>query len=142
MPVSPNWLDEYRWPCAAINAGSRRGCLVHHSPVQIDPETLPDDPDLLQQMLRTMLQQQSELHAENDKLRLLIQRLTRHQFGRRSEQLTDEQLQFGSGGCGADDRREPGRAGRGRRGASQAPRRTRCAQPWSAARPPAALRGS
>ncbi len=42
-----------------------------------------------------MLHQQSELHAENDKLRLLIQRLTRHQFGRRSEQLTDEQLQFG-----------------------------------------------
>ncbi len=43
---------------------------------------------LLQQMLR-------ELLAENDKLRLLIQRLTRHQFGRRSEQLTPEQLQFG-----------------------------------------------
>ena len=36
-----------------------------------------------------------ELTAENDKLRLLIQRLTRHQFGRRSEQLTVEQLQFG-----------------------------------------------
>ena len=35
------------------------------------------------------------MHAENDKLRLLIQRLTRHQFGRRSEQLTAEQLQFG-----------------------------------------------
>ena len=63
--------------------------------MQIDPDALPDDPDLLQQMLRTMLHQQSELHAENDKLRLLIQRLTRHQFGRRSEQLTDEQLQFG-----------------------------------------------
>ena len=50
--------------------------------------TLPDDPALLRQMLR-------ELHAENDKLRLLIQRLTRHQFGRRSEQLTDEQLRLG-----------------------------------------------
>jgi len=36
-----------------------------------------------------------ELYAENDKLRLMIQRLTRHQFGRRSEQLTVEQLQFG-----------------------------------------------
>ena len=33
--------------------------------------------------------------AENDKLRLLIQRLTRHQFGRRSEQLSADQLQFG-----------------------------------------------
>jgi transposase len=56
--------------------------------VQIDAETLPDDPALLQQML-------CELAAENDKLRLLIQRLTRHQFGRRSEQLTIEQLQLG-----------------------------------------------
>ena len=46
-------------------------------------------------MLRTALHQQGELHAENDKLRLLIQRLTRHQFGRRSEQLTADQLQFG-----------------------------------------------
>lgn len=36
-----------------------------------------------------------ELHAENDKLRLLIQRLTRHQFGRRSEQLSAEQMQLG-----------------------------------------------
>jgi transposase len=63
--------------------------------VQIDPDALPDDPALLQQMLRTLLQQQGELHAENDRLRLLIQRLSRHQFGRRSEQLTDEQLQLG-----------------------------------------------
>ncbi len=36
-----------------------------------------------------------ELHDENDKLRQLIQRFMRHQFGRRSEQLTVEQLQFG-----------------------------------------------
>jgi hypothetical protein len=63
--------------------------------VQIDPDALPDDPALLQQMLRTVLQQQGELHAENDRLRLLIQRLSRHQFGRRSEHLTDEQLQLG-----------------------------------------------
>jgi transposase len=63
--------------------------------VQIDFNALPDDAALLQQMLRTVLLQQSELHAENDKLRLLIQRLTRHQFGRRSEQLSADQLQFG-----------------------------------------------
>ena len=35
------------------------------------------------------------LHAENDTLRRLIKRLTRHQSGRRSEQLTEEQLQLG-----------------------------------------------
>jgi transposase len=63
--------------------------------VPIDPDTLPDDPAQLQQMLRTALLQQNELHAENDKLRLLIQRLLRHQFGRRSEQLSPDQLQFG-----------------------------------------------
>jgi transposase len=67
--------------------------------VQIDLETLPDDPALLQQMLREVVsaavRQQGELHAENDKLRLLIQRLLRHQFGRRSEQLSPDQLQFG-----------------------------------------------
>jgi transposase len=56
--------------------------------VPIDADSLPDDPALLQHVLR-------ELYAENDKLRLLIQRLTRHQFGRRSEQLTPDQLQFG-----------------------------------------------
>ena len=66
----------------------RRDDLVHHCDVQSDPDTLPNDPILLQQMLR-------ELSAENDKLRLLIQRFTRHQFGRRSEQLTPDQLQFG-----------------------------------------------
>jgi len=46
-------------------------------------------------MLRVIVLQHSELHAENDKLRLLIQRLTRHQFGRRSEQLSPDQLQLG-----------------------------------------------
>jgi len=55
--------------------------------VAIEPETLPDDPAVLQLLLR-------ELHAENDRLRLLIQRFSRHQFGRRSEQLTEEQLQL------------------------------------------------
>lgn len=63
--------------------------------MQINPDALPSDPAVLQEMLRTLLRQQGELHAENDRLRLLIARLGRHQFGRRSEQLTDEQLQLG-----------------------------------------------
>jgi transposase len=61
---------------------------VHHCGVQTDPAPLPSDPALPQLMLR-------ELSLENDKLRLLIQRLTRHQFGRRSEQLTADQLLLG-----------------------------------------------
>jgi transposase len=56
--------------------------------VPIDTNALPNDPVVLQQILR-------DLYAENDKLRLLIDRLTRHQFGRRSEQLAVEQLQLG-----------------------------------------------
>ena len=63
--------------------------------MQIDLEALPDDTATLQDMLRGVLHQQGVLHAENDKLRLLIQRLLRHQFGRRSEQLSPDQLQFG-----------------------------------------------
>jgi transposase len=66
----------------------RRGAIIHYCGVQIDPDALPNDPTALQKMLR-------ELYAENDKLQLLIERLTRHQFGRRSEQLTIEQLQLG-----------------------------------------------
>jgi transposase len=46
-------------------------------------------------MLRDVVHQQGALHAENDKLRLLIQRLLRQQFGRRSEQLSPDQLQLG-----------------------------------------------
>jgi len=74
--------------------------------VQIDLDTLPDDPSLLQQMLRDMAAMAEQRHtvlqvvvqereAENEKLHLLIQRLLRHQFGRRSEQLDFDQLQLG-----------------------------------------------
>ena len=74
--------------------------------MQIDLATLPDNPAILQQMLRDVVavaaQEQvalqgavQEREAENDKLRLLIQRLLRNRFGRRSEQLSPDQLQFG-----------------------------------------------
>ena len=72
----------------------------------IDLSALPDDPATLQQMLREVVavaaQQQaalqgavSERDAEIEKLRRLIQRLLRHQFGRRSETLSPDQLQLG-----------------------------------------------
>ena len=74
--------------------------------MDIDLAALPDDPVTLQQMLRDVVataeQQQAVLHttvqqheAEIDKLQRLIQRLLRHQFGRRSEQLSPDQLQLG-----------------------------------------------
>jgi len=74
--------------------------------VPIDLDTLPDDAATLQQMLREVVAaaaaQQSDLQgavnerdAEIEKLRLLIKRLLRQQFGRRSEQLSPGQLQLG-----------------------------------------------
>jgi transposase len=66
---------------------------VHHRHhvVQIDLAALPDDPDVLQQMLREVV---PELQAENEKLWQLIQRLLRHRYGPRSEKLDLEQLQL------------------------------------------------
>jgi transposase len=72
--------------------------IDHVCLVTITFEKLPDDVAQLQQMLREVVadatKQQSELIAENDKLRMLIERLLRHEFGRRSEKLTPEQLLF------------------------------------------------
>ena len=63
----------------------------HHCVVQIDLAALPDDPDVLQRMLREVV---PELQAENEKLWQLIQRLLRHRYGPRSEKLDLEQLQL------------------------------------------------
>jgi transposase len=70
----------------------RREDVWHRLDVQIDLTTLPDDPDALQRMLREIV---PELQAENEKLLLLIKRLLRHRFGRRSEKLDLDQLQLG-----------------------------------------------
>ena len=59
--------------------------------MQIDLTALPDDPNILQQMLREAV---PELQAENEKLWQLIQRLLRHRYGPRSEKLDLEQLQL------------------------------------------------
>ena len=67
--------------------------------MSIDLDALPDDNAALQQMLRDVVgtvaqrdAQLNELTAENEKLQSLILRLLRHRFGRRSEQLTPDQL--------------------------------------------------
>ena len=73
--------------------------------MQIDLAALPDDPATLQQMLREVVTAAEQQHtslqgavqqrdAEIDKLHLLIKRLLRQQFGRRSEQLSADQLQL------------------------------------------------
>ena len=60
----------------------------HHRVVQIDLAALPDDPDVLQHMLREVV---PELQAENEKLWQLIQRLLRHRYGPRSEKCRRKQ---------------------------------------------------
>ena len=65
--------------------------MPHHFDVQIDLAALPDEPDVLQRMLREVV---PELQAENEKLWLLIQRLLRHRYGPRSEKLDLDQLQL------------------------------------------------
>src|SRR5664279_1907126 len=69
--------------------------------MQIDIAALPEDSAVLQQMIRdaaaATLQhdaQVSKLTAEIDKLQALIQKLLRHRFGRRSEQLSPDQLKL------------------------------------------------
>jgi hypothetical protein len=64
---------------------------THHYGVQIDLAALPNEPDVLQQMLREVV---PEPYAENHKLWLLIQRRLRHRYGPRSEKLNLDQLQL------------------------------------------------
>jgi transposase len=64
--------------------------VPHHYGVPIDLAALPDEPDVLQRMLREVV---PGLQAENEKLWLLIQRLLRHRYGPRSEKLDLDQLQ-------------------------------------------------
>ena len=69
--------------------------------MQIDLTALPDDSAVLQSMIRDVVAatmqrdaQVTELTAENDKLHAVIHKLLRHRFGRRSEQLSPDQLKL------------------------------------------------
>ena len=66
--------------------------------MQIDLDALPEDSAVLQGMVREAITardaQVTELTAEIEKLQALIHKLLRHRFGRRSEQLSPDQLQL------------------------------------------------
>src|ERR1700722_16895451 len=67
-------------------------------PMDIDLSALPDDVQTLQRMVRTLVADRtalSEAQAEIERLRLIVQRLQRSQFGQRAERLDDHQLLFG-----------------------------------------------
>src|ERR1700676_370605 len=66
--------------------------------MDIDLATLPDDVETLQRMVRTLASERANLteaQTEIERLRLIVQKLQRSQFGRRAERLDDDQLQFG-----------------------------------------------
>src|SRR5215207_9713464 len=66
--------------------------------MDIDLADLPDNVDTLQRMVRTLATEcanLAEARAEIERLRLIVQKLQRSQFGRRAERLDDEQLKFG-----------------------------------------------
>lgn len=68
----------------------------------LDIAVLPDDPALLRALLVEVLAERDDaraardaLEAQNDRLRHILLKLQRHQFGRKSEQLPEEQLELG-----------------------------------------------
>src|SRR5712664_1298430 len=73
--------------------------------MNIDLATLPDDVETLQRMVRTLAADRthlSEAQAEIERLRLIVQKLQRSQFGRRAERLDDDQLSLGFEDVNAD----------------------------------------
>jgi transposase len=73
--------------------------------MDIDLAALPDDVDTLQRMVRTLATERvnlTEAQAEIERLRLIVQKLQRCQFGRRSERLDDDQLLLGFDDLNAD----------------------------------------
>src|ERR1700722_12216528 len=73
--------------------------------MDIDLADLPDNVETLQRMVRTLAAERTSLteaQAEIERLRLIVQKLQRSQFGRRAERLDDDQLQLGFEDVNAD----------------------------------------
>ena len=66
--------------------------------MDIDLAALPDDVETLQNLVRSLAAERaslSEAKAEIERLNLIIKKLQRSQFGRRTERIDDDQLQLG-----------------------------------------------
>ena len=65
--------------------------------MDIDLADLPDNVETLQRLVRTLATKSANLaeaRAEIERLRLIVQKRQRGQFGRRAERLDDDQLQL------------------------------------------------
>jgi transposase len=70
--------------------------------MHLDLDALPDDPSLLQRLVRDLVADMERRDGEIEKLRLIIKQLQRSQFGRRSEKLAPDQLALGFEDLDAD----------------------------------------
>jgi transposase len=73
--------------------------------MNINLAALPDDVETLHRMVRTLAAERVNLtedQAEIERLRLIVQKLQRTQFGRRAERLDDDQLRLGLEDLNAD----------------------------------------
>jgi transposase len=63
--------------------------------MRIDLENLPSDTVLLHRLVRDMVATVESRDGEIERLQLIIKKLQRAQFGRRSERVDDDQLALG-----------------------------------------------
>jgi hypothetical protein len=86
--VVRNWQADRRCRCSRQIHWTRFATTIQCSPVSTTLPPLPDDPAMLQHLLR-------KAQAEITRLQMLIAVLLRNRFGRRSERLGEEALQRG-----------------------------------------------
>jgi|SRR6185437_13660958 transposase len=89
--------------------------------MELDLAALPDDVDALHQLIRQLAAERtgerkalSAAQVEIERLRLIVQKLQRLQFGRRAERLDGNQLELGLEDLGADIGRAENYCRRGR----------------------------
>jgi transposase len=73
--------------------------------MDIDLAALPDDVETLHRIVRSLAAERADLaeaQAEIERLKLIVQKLQRNQFGRRAERLDDDQLHLGFEDLNAD----------------------------------------
>jgi transposase len=70
--------------------------------MRLNLDALPDDPALLQRLVRELVTDMQRRDGEIEKLRLIVKQLQRKQFGRRSEKLDQDQLALGLEDLDAD----------------------------------------
>src|ERR1700712_1795196 len=73
--------------------------------MDIDLAALPGDVNTLQRMVRLLAAERTTLstaQAEIERLHLIIKKLQRSQFGRRAEQLDQDQMELGFEDLGSD----------------------------------------